>query len=228
MFRWEKLDFTVSFIKATKQWRIPGFRLFRDLDSIQNLINLDVWPGPSIIHQFYKKVGEEIGKKQPGLFVLNFGLHPIAHDMRPDVYETFLRETVRWWRKGTKATDEVRTDIPMLWRRTTVTHFPANELNLMHRCLLPDRLKVYDSIALRVMEELDVPVLDWKTPGQGRAGAQNDNRHFRDKECTGTRVQGTNMGLLLNMVGSMRNWDMTQRIGYTDTYHKQYKGAESR
>eukprot|EP01134_Creolimax_fragrantissima_P005211 CFRG5211T1 len=222
VYRWSQIDLTVSFIKSTKQWRIPGWRFFGDMvDSSKKLLG-DEWPSGEMMHRFYQDVTKISGKPHPSVFVFNLGLHAISHDMDKIAYETLLRKAVSWWRDYPSI-----PPIPMIFRRTTTTHHNTDELPHMHRCLLPDNIKIYDDIAMKVMKDVDVTVLDTLTVSQGRRSATNDNRHFRDSVCHGTRVQAHMMNMLVNKIASMRNWDLTKPIGHMDTYYTPVgEGAE--
>ncbi|KNC78188.1 hypothetical protein SARC_09371 [Sphaeroforma arctica JP610] len=94
--------------------------------------------------------------------------------------------------------------VPVVWRRTSTTHFYKRELHPMHRCLFRYRLERFDSLALDLMKKLDIPVMDWWSVTDGRQSGTADNRHWLDRgRCKGTRVQLSQANIWVNKISSV-------------------------
>jgi lysophospholipase L1-like esterase len=134
-------------------------------------------------------------EQQPDIVHFNCGIHDIKKDKQtgrfqvpPEQYEANLRKIVGTLRKETKATVIFATTTPILDDQA------AQQRQKASYALLDASTIEYNRIALRVMEELSVPVDDLRAAcGEGDQRSQlftNDGVHFTaaGRELLGSTV----------------------------------------
>eukprot|EP01134_Creolimax_fragrantissima_P004658 CFRG4658T1 len=186
---WQKANVTISFLAVTKRLRISGYYMFDDKKGDIR----DSWPSYSI-HQSWATLCPINMMARPSAFVFNLSLHAVAHSFNPGAYESSLRHMHRWITSG------AGENVPLFWRRSTVSQHHERALHPAHKCIFKSQLSALDDIAMRVMDELDVPTIDWWSVTQGRPSGTFDNRHYSDRYCPGTRVQAAQVSTFLNTV----------------------------
>eukprot|EP01134_Creolimax_fragrantissima_P002110 CFRG2110T1 len=190
VYHWPMANVTISYYSLTIRVRIPGWRMYDDVEGTAR----NEWPG-SFILSLWAPLIPLTKMCHPSVFVMGTSLHPASAGFTDELYGETLRQLILHFKSGAGA------GVPIIYRRTTSTFMNKSKLPTNHRCLFRDRLIALDRVALAVMEDEDIDILDWWSSSLGRHSASSDNRHFEDRRsCKGTKVQLTQANIWINKI----------------------------